>query len=235
MEWQGTPARVDTDLGDAKRIRRGTWTLTIRGQAIPNVALTDLNARNPHAAAITSAATAPSPIDRPWRGTRRLLSYALSTGSIVRSFRVSALGIHSRRRPGRAADRPLAPVLRPTQCGLVGATANRTLLRSGLGMTRHPQRGAVEKPWLPDSNHQSINEIQLSGMLKVSPEQRLVSIWKSLSRRELQLTPISRVKNSSTAVSPQFAVLGFLEKQMTAVETTIWRLSPLWVTCSKLN
>src|SRR5258708_5017773 len=111
--------------------------------------------------------------------------------------------------PGRAADRPLAPVLRPTHRELIGAAANRTLLRSGLGMTRHPQRGAVEKPWLPDSNHQNINEIQLSGMLKVSTERRLVSIWKSLSRRELQVTSISRVKNSSTAVLPQFAVLGF--------------------------
>jgi hypothetical protein len=40
MERQGTPARVDTALGDAKRIRGGTWTLTIRGQAIPDVALT---------------------------------------------------------------------------------------------------------------------------------------------------------------------------------------------------
>ena len=97
MERQGTPAGVDTALGDAKRIRPGTWTLTIRGQAIPDVALTDLNASflNP-AASLNCAYRARIRrfwTTRPRRGSspRKTFSMTLRPGTSASSWEISVM------------------------------------------------------------------------------------------------------------------------------------------------
>ena len=124
----------------------------------------------------TAVTTAPSASTGYWGGVRQLLSLKSPTGSVMRSWTVAALGIHEQRGPGELVN----VALQRTPAGSPHVDRPRrrirTLLRSGLGMTRHPQRGSAEKLWLPDSNRQGINELQLSVMVKVSIQQPLASI-----------------------------------------------------------